>query len=173
VPCGSALLQQLLLPPRATLQRVAGPHQPDGAGQPEPLPVVARHQLARTWDVSAERVQRLSEKLPNAENRDQLDKERNALHVLRCMCLLYESVRCAIRRERVLPSRCAAAQAQRGDYGPFGNPSQGLSPLDLKESALLCLYRLVPQYGPCSVSCMRFVHADRSEPGGFLARLSP
>jgi|GEM_PF-3924925 hypothetical protein len=63
-------------------------------------------------------------------------------------------------RVRVLTSNSAAAQAQGVGRDPLEPRDRGLSPLDPKESALLCLYRLIPRYGPCSVVGMRFLYAD-------------
>jgi len=58
---------------------------------------------------------------------------------------------------RVLTNRQAAAQAQGVGRDPLEPRNRGLSPLDPKESALLCRYHLIPRYGPCSVVGMRFL----------------
>jgi len=76
------------------------------------------------------------------------------------MSFFYENVGCAIRRVSAFARATRLLRKPKGaDCGPFGNPSWDLSPLDSKESALLCRYHLVPRYGPCSVVYMRFLPA--------------
>jgi len=77
------------------------------------------------------------------------------------MCLLCESVGCAIRRVWVYSRGDRLLRKPKGPgRGPLETPTGVYRPWTPKGSALWCLCRLVPRYDPCSVVCMRFLPTD-------------
>jgi|HigsolmetaAR202D_1030399.scaffolds.fasta_scaffold12137_2 hypothetical protein len=88
---------------------------------------LTRHNARHPWNPQSDGDITALTVLSNAENRNQVDKERNVLRVLRCMCLLYESVGCAIRRVSAYSRAGALLRKPTGAaVGPFGNPQPGL-----------------------------------------------